>query len=360
MVDQKQQPMITVKKADGTTERISLVELRARQGQTQPSVQPAASQSTVSFRTEPQPQPRSAVQPKPVVKLPQPPLKPASPKLEPKDFTIPLDEMPISGTRGAPRTSQSHDSEVDEIIGRLSFKVPAQFENRLRSIIQLCIKDIRGDEDTRELALRSIKDGGLGLTEGQIEELMRNIHFPPKAGSVGMAGTVLPMVEPEELPSNAAPFNAFVHKPAIKSPASLPGAPSSALSTSRQSVSISANPAVKFSKPQMNDIISPPKAMGPLQEIQYFTLTDFRRLSDSPAEAASRLWQKFINLKEESILLYFEAIKNWHESPLYREYLETVCVAIEKKQKLASVIGDKSKIQLAEIQAIIEMEQRLE
>jgi hypothetical protein len=97
-----------------------------------------------------------------------------------------------------------------------------------------------------------------------------------------------------------------------------------------------------------------------LHEFQYFTLTDFRRLSDSPTEAASRLWQKFINLKEESIILYFEAINDWHESPLYREYLETVCAAIAKKQKLASVIGDKSKIQMAEIQALVEMEKRLE
>ncbi len=371
-----QQTMITIKKADGTTERITLAQLKERQAQKKSPAQP-----TVSFRAEPQkggvekslkslsePRDPSApphfagsvgmttrhvappTPPKPAVKLPHPPAKPTTPKLDAEDFASPFDDEPDVVKADLPKLSAPRGIETADIIGKISFKVPEAYQNRLRGIIQLRLKDIRSEEDTRELVSRSIKDGGLGLTEGQAEDLMTRIKHGSKIDSSvrpdvrrasdGMtAAAALPMIELEMEPATVAPFNSFIHQDnSVRKPRTMGN----------------------FSKPQMDDIISKPKEMGPLEEILYFTLIDFRRLSDNPAEAASRLWQKFINLKEESILLYFEAVKNWHLSPFYADYLKVISTAIAKKQKLASVIGEKNQIQLSEIQALIEMEKRLE
>jgi hypothetical protein len=54
-------------------------------------------------------------------------------------------------------------------------------------------------------------------------------------------------------------------------------------------------------KSSMKDIIAKPAPVGPTDEIRSFGLTDFRRLSSKPEEAALRLKQKFINLQGESI-----------------------------------------------------------
>ncbi len=100
--------------------------------------------------------------------------------------------------------------------------------------------------------------------------------------------------------------------------------------------------------------------MGPVDEIKYFSLIDFRRLASDPNEAASRLRQKFIALKDESYLLYLDALNAWHTSPLFCEYVENLAVALTSHQTLNSVLGaDKENIQMSEVQAIINMEKTL-
>jgi hypothetical protein len=47
-------------------------------------------------------------------------------------------------------------------------------------------------------------------------------------------------------------------------------------------------------------------------------------------------------------------------SPLFREYIAVVCGAVAKGQKLSTAIGDKTKIQLPEIKALVAMEGNLE
>ena len=57
----------------------------------------------------------------------------------------------------------------------------------------------------------------------------------------------------------------------------------------------------------MHDVKTKPTSLSPLDEIQYFSLIDLRRLSSKPAEAVARLKQKFINLKDESFVLFMDS-----------------------------------------------------
>ena len=108
------------------------------------------------------------------------------------------------------------------------------------------------------------------------------------------------------------------------------------------------------------DVKSKSVAVGPLDEIQNFSLIDLRRLSSQPSEAMNRLKQKFINLKDESFLLFMESWKAWHNSFLYQTYLEVIDEALSQKVTLVTVLNTKEKISLPEIEALVKMEKELD
>ena len=67
------------------------------------------------------------------------------------DFSSLLQESLSQGqSNGAPLISENRASQVNAIMKQITFPVPSQFENRLRSIIQLYLKNIKGREETEE------------------------------------------------------------------------------------------------------------------------------------------------------------------------------------------------------------------
>jgi hypothetical protein len=90
-----------------------------------------------------------------------------------------------------------------------------------------------------------------------------------------------------------------------------------------------------------------------------FSLTDFRRLSPNATEAANRLKEKFLNLKEESVVLFLQALDAWQHSPLYMEYMGALTQGLVERRPLSAVLSDAKKIQVKEITALITMENEL-
>jgi len=270
-----------------------------------------------------------------------------------------------------PMVSANRLNQVDEAQKKLRFSVPADLQNRLRSIIQLRLKDIRSAEQTKDKVKQAIKDGGLGLGDKEAEELSsvcdiilgretknKNLDSVP----VLKRKAPLPMVEPEELPTNTAPFNAFVHGEKRQKDSRLRGNDSKERGNDRSSSPAQIFPPRTVAKTVMEDVTPPkPVEMGPIEEIQYMTWIDFHRLSAKPAEAAARLKQKFLNLRDESVLLYIDALSAWHKSPLYADYMKAVCQSLKERRKLsASLGGAAGKINLEDILALVKMEGELE
>jgi hypothetical protein len=71
------------------------------------------------------------------------------------------------------------------------------------------------------------------------------------------------------------------------------------------------------------------------------------------------LGQKFVNLKLESVLLYFDALAAWRNSPLYKEYIERVLQSLKTHKKIETLLTDQTHIQLPEIYALIDMEKNI-
>lgn len=105
------------------------------------------------------------------------------------------------------------------------------------------------------------------------------------------------------------------------------------------------------SRPIMHDVIAPsvPKesdqggdvkaSVGPIEELRQITLTDFRRLSSNPAQAGEILSKKFEGLKQESYLLFLKAVQSWYNSPLYKQYQQTMADAINQSVKINQTFG---------------------
>lgn len=349
------QPTILVKKADGTFVRVPLSDLKKKPVAPTPIVAPVVVQPKAESVAVKKPNP---IIPKPIIK--KTPIESVVVKEKPADFKSLLEDNDLSVSGSGVKTSAPRDNEVDKVIKQLSFNILPSFGGRLRSVVQLRLKDVRGANETKDVALRSIKDGGLGLTEMQAEELEkkcllvmesadRGVVVPPRARPVKtvaatMGGLPQKFVEPA-VPANTTPFNSFIHEES-------------------DSIEKMITPEFKISsisKPKtiIHDVVSRPVEMGPVEEIKFFRLLDWRRMANNPTEAANRLKQKFINLKEESILLFFDAAAAWRESPLYQDYLEMIDVSFNKKIPLATAASDKEKITLEEIKALVNMEKEL-
>ena len=336
-----------VKKSDGTFTRVPLSEIQKKKQGNIATAEDLVLPKPIPVATPPIKEKvvtlSAPVVPAASIESPKPQIKPIVlhkkteilVKEKPSDFRSLLEDTDLPVNSGAVKTSPQRKSEVEKIINQLSFSVPTGFMDRLRSIVQLRIKDVRGMNETRDLVLRSIKDGGLGLSEIQANEL---------EDKCAVEMNLLPtnFFEPPT-PTTATPFNSFVHEEEKKAPI-------------KNDFKIS---SVSKPQPIVRDIVSAAVEVGPVEEIKFFRLIDLRRLSNNTDEAINRLKQKFINLKEESILLFLDAAKAWRESPLYQDYLNLIDDAFKKHLKIETVAFGKDKINPEEIKALIKMEKEL-
>lgn len=94
-------------------------------------------------------------------------------------------------------------------------------------------------------------------------------------------------------------------------------------------------------KVRMDDIKFIPKSFGPVEELKYFNLAGFRRLSKNPKEAAAKIKQKISLLEEESYAKKLEGIKAWRNNPVNRLYLEIGNNSISKSKPINDIIEER-------------------
>lgn len=212
---------------------------------------------------------------------------------------------------------ESRGDAFDAVIKNLKFPVADELRPRLKSLIVSRVKDIRTDEQVVEYATRAVVNGGLGLTEAQAGEL---------AGAIGMKTP-----EHKNIKTSEPVASVLNPKPEAES---------------RVDRLQDTGYKLQEHRPIMHDIIAPaaPKeevkaSVGPIEELQMMTLTDFRRLSPNPAQAGEILLGKFTGLKQESYLLFLKAVQSWYNSPLYKQYQQIIADAINGSVKIKDALG---------------------
>jgi hypothetical protein len=93
-------------------------------------------------------------------------------------------------------------------------------------------------------------------------------------------------------------------------------------------------------KIKMEDVKVPPKVMGPVDELRYMNLIDFRRLDKDPFVAAEKIKEK-INLLDDEYSKKVEGIKAWRLSPLNMLYLKMGEESISQKKPIDAIIEER-------------------
>lgn len=100
-----------------------------------------------------------------------------------------IDDQEIAKIKSAmPRTASGgvdYEQVATGILKELKFFSQEKIlESRFRNIIMAFLKDIRDAIETREMLLRSVKIGGLGLTEEQAEKVIKTLKQESKAREI--------------------------------------------------------------------------------------------------------------------------------------------------------------------------------
>jgi hypothetical protein len=283
-----------------------------------------------------------------------------------------------------PVIPSSQEEQFNDIIKKIKFPITDELLPRLRSLIISALKDIRSADQVKEYAVKKSENGGLGLTFAQVEELMEaiNVRTASKHKNTESTKTQKTLKYNEEKNDNNDKTEIgqkldrnwtenIDTKIDEKETRKL-----SARNTLQASMAGGGNwetgqsGRIYDSKPILQDVVLPKakvetevfETTGPIDELQEFTLVDFRRLSVRPTEAVEILYKKFTDLRAESYMFYMKGKAAWYESPLYQLYLGIVRKAIEQKQRIDEIFsGQQTKDQLTkeEFTALSEMMERI-
>ncbi len=372
-------PLVTVKQPDGTYAKITLEEFMQRQKKTHSPQTPPTTVVEPTLTAPPvAPQPSIATPPRLVVReqgaaaAPQSvteepvstasavmslptsktaleDVKPASPKLPPAVSSAHTIGFLNDLSKKTASVSASLVVDIEPVLKKISFTVPTEYEARLRNIIELRLREVRNDDQTKDVLKRPFTEGGLQLDPVRVEEVLSACAYREQLSLVGDQ-RVIKSAQNSRSPAYEPGFSGGKHSE------SSPRTVDEVIPKRTVETIFSERPKAR---PIMNDVVYKPLAIGPIEEIGSLTLTDFRRLSPVAQDAAMRLEQKFVNLKGESIVLFLEALTAWRKSSLYQEYTDRVLYALLHRESLDAILRKTKSISYEEFLSLVAMEKRL-
>ena len=327
----------------------------------------------------PKPAPSSSARPKPIKRVPQPPPPPSSsarpkPKMPlPKQTTVSRSvpvfapEKPLSQAGKASFVISAEDEKeiqqfkdglgdqreidinavIDQIISQVNVKFADEMiTRRFRSLLASRLKDVRTPVQFAEALRASTKIGGIELSEEDAKKVEQQVLEKSKkiqAGQIEPArkDDVQQVKEAEELAKKKA-FRAIREEIAQRqeqaaklspkvAPPPVPKPPAAAQPESlqprlKEKPKPTAIPKVKRQttqegKQRIADIKTPPKVIGPVEELRTITLQEFRQFSSDPGVCTQKIEEKIKLLEEDSLIKKAEGIKAWKQAEIYQLYL---------------------------------------
>lgn len=227
------------------------------------------------------------------------------------DDVAPLLQEPVEKPRTvvSPTTSpgENLDETVDRVLRHVGWYVNGDVKRRLHSLIVSRIKDVRTDDQFLAYAATPTPRGGVGLGGDQAKTLLGAIHdiMPKNETAIPISETPKKEVLPPRQPASTQPPRPL---------------------------------------PTLRDVVPPEpvaRSVGPKEEFSTFSLLDFRRLAPTADASLSRIKEKFDQLKAESYILFLSARDAWNTSPLHRDYVSTLVSALQKRQKISTILPEK-------------------
>lgn len=274
------------------------------------------------------------------------------------DHQSPLEEKMEVQHQNLTALPNKKEDEFKQILSKIKFPVRDDILGRLHSLIASLIKGVRTEEQIKEYGLKSENFGGLGWNEAQVEALLLAVKQVSNLGMqfekpvVQKSNPIVSdpkiSVKPVEYFSNQDFKDVVLENKPVDKPYTPP----------------IASTAIPGAKPMVQDIVKAvqpeveKKSIGPLEELKNFTLTDFRRLGSTASQSADVLKGKFEVIKKDSYLQYMEAISAWSESPLYLTYQGIIKQSLETRVKISDILADiksNQALKFVEFEAIVDV-----
>lgn len=167
---------------------------------------------------------------------------------------------------------------------------------------------------------------------------------PIKTEAIKVTASIIPPVVPIPAPIKIQPIPIIPPRPASARPV--------------------INAALNPNRPIMHDVKPMPKVMGPIEELQFFDVINFRRLGKTPNEAVTKIFNKVKQLEREGYDKMVAGVKAWRQSPVNRLYIKIGQEAISKGTTIKEAALNHQKnnpeyLSIEEIEAIVGLNSKL-
>lgn len=291
--------------------------------------------------------------------------------------------------------------DINEAIDRivkasgLTFESP-EMKARFEKAIESRLRDVRDAYETRNQLESSKEQGGLGIVGAQlaavsssIEKIVGEYHssIAAKKEEEIRARQVQLKKEraarakqreqkkQEELAKRYSKITRSVKAPAVPTAiADQMKTQEATIDTAKMKTAAKQTPAVtprysgatmhQTGKPKMQDVRFTRKLAGPVEELRSLDLTEFRRLSEFPNEAITKIKDKIDLLEDEGFDKKIAGIKAWRDSIINKMYLALVQEAFLQSKAITDILAEKHRagektLNQAEVNAIIELNAEL-
>lgn len=192
------------------------------------------------------------------------------------------------------------------------------------------------------------------------------VSTPPPQKQPAPVPAARPQPQPLKARVNPDDYRTMVQAPPVKQERPLPPPPPAAARPMMKSPTPMIPSGGQQQKPIVRDVLPPPDkkmTMGPVDEFRIFSLSDWRRLGPTPTQIVPVLLSKFMALRDESYVLYMDAMQVWYDSPLVRMYTDVVLRSLSKRVSVQAAMNENAQtpdaLTMAEFEAIVQLNSQL-
>lgn len=209
------------------------------------------------------------------------------------------------------------------------------------------------------------------FTESQKTATPGAIKFATIAGQAAATSVASPVIVADAATTKPAAAAISKSAPAAPEspiinakPASVPAVKPVPGARSNVTPAINRPSNVESARPRLQDVKPMPRTMGPLEELQFLDLVNFRRLGASPEEITMKILNKIRLLEKDGYEKMIAGIAAWKRSPVCRLYLHLAQEAILTGKPFQEMVTAKSQqdsnvLRWEEIEAIINLNSKL-
>lgn len=260
---------------------------------------------------------------------------------------------------------------VQSLISKLNLSLVSEdIRSRLEKAVDSRLRDIRDELETGEMLTRKISDGGLGLSNEQSDQIIKELRGARGSTDKPTTTKDISQIRGARQPVKLRPIQAVSTDSKITQPPQMIAPPPPAIIKSAPVKEPNILPQMKrpvddnTAKKQVVDVKFSSKLFGPTEELAALSLIDFRRLSKDPKTAIQKIIDKISLLEEESFRKRIDGIRSWQMSEVYKLYSNIGEISLRQEKPIKQVIEDFEKqgkpvLTEAEFDAIMELNKTL-